>query len=125
VGEELHSWLTPPDASTNHNIACSSQHEKTADWVFSEEIYKEWELSGSLLWIHGKAGSGKSILCSSIIKHVITQRNAGSASVAYFYFDFRDENKKHRRDLLSSLLIQFSSRSTPCLSVLSRLYSTH
>ncbi|KAF8264703.1 hypothetical protein EI94DRAFT_437214 [Lactarius quietus] len=121
----LHRWLAPPDPSTNHNAACSSQHEKTSEWVFSEEIYKEWESSGSLLWIHGKAGSGKSILCSSIIEHVITLRDAGSASVAYFYFDFRDLEKKHRRDLLSSLLIQPSSRSGPCLDILSRLHSTN
>jgi hypothetical protein len=51
---DLQGWLTPPDPSTNHNIACNSQHERTAAWVFSEIIYKEWESSGSLLWIHGK-----------------------------------------------------------------------
>jgi hypothetical protein len=51
---DLQGWLTPPDPSTNHNIACSSQHERTAVWVFTEDIYKEWESSGSLFWIHGK-----------------------------------------------------------------------
>ncbi|KAN0127785.1 hypothetical protein V8E53_014398 [Lactarius tabidus] len=34
----------------------------TSVWVFREEICKKWEVAGSLLWIHGKAGSGKSIL---------------------------------------------------------------
>ena len=43
----------------------------------------------------------------------------------YFYFDFRDEDKKHRRNLLPSLLIQLSARSEPCLNILSRLYSTY
>jgi hypothetical protein len=62
---------------------------------------------------------------SAIIQQVITLRNAGLASVAYYYFDFRDVDKKHRRGLLSSLLIQLSSRSGPCLSILSRLYSAH
>jgi hypothetical protein len=45
--------------------------------------------------------------------------------VAYFYFDFRDVDKKNLRNLLSSLLIQLSSRSAPCLNILSHLYSTH
>ncbi|KAH9169145.1 ankyrin repeat-containing domain protein [Lactarius sanguifluus] len=127
VGERFRGWLTPPDPSTNHTNACGAQHERTAAWVFNEDIFKEWESSesGSLLWIHGKAGSGKSILCSAIIQHVITLRDAGSASVAYFYFDFRDVNKKHRRGLLSSLLIQLSSRSTHCLNILSHIYSTY
>ncbi|KAH9169172.1 hypothetical protein EDB89DRAFT_2099150, partial [Lactarius sanguifluus] len=125
--ERLQGWLTPPDPSTNHANACSAQHERTAAWVFNEHIFKEWESSesGSLLWIHGKAGSGKSILCSAIIQHVITLRDAGSASVAYFYFDFRDLDKKDWRNLISSLLMQLSSRSKPCLDVLSRAYSTY
>jgi hypothetical protein len=85
------------------------------------------------------AGSGKSILwysilfsprtrklmssiSSAIIQHILALCDDGKASVAYFYFDFRDENKKHRRDLLPSLLIQLSSRSEARLDILSRLY---
>jgi hypothetical protein len=88
------------------------------------------------------AGSGKSVLwfvvlfflcmqklmlpiSSAIIQHVIALRDAGLASLAYFYFDFRDVDKKNQRNLLSSLLIQFSSRSRPCFYILSSLYSTH
>ncbi|KAH9055788.1 ankyrin repeat-containing domain protein [Lactarius deliciosus] len=125
--ERFRGWLTPPDPSTNHINACSTQHDCTAAWVFDDDIFKEWESSqsGSLLWIHGKAGSGKSILCSAIVQHLITLRDAGSASVAYFYFDFRDLDKKNCRNLVSSLLIQLSSRSRPCLDVLSRVYSTY
>ena len=45
--------------------------------------------------------------------------------MAYFYFDFRDLDKQHRRNLLPSLLIQLSSQSRPCCDILSRLYSMH
>ena len=45
--------------------------------------------------------------------------------MAYFYFDFRDVEKKHRRNLLSSLLIQLSSLSEPRLDILSLLYSSY
>jgi hypothetical protein len=49
----------------------------------------------------------------------------GHASMAYFYFDFRDTEKQHWRDLILSLLIQLSARSGPRCDILSRLYSTH
>ena len=52
--QDLQRWFTPPDPSTNHNIACGSQHERTAVWVFSENVYQEWEATGALLWLHGK-----------------------------------------------------------------------
>jgi hypothetical protein len=51
--------------------------------------------------------------------------DCGRASVAYFYFDFRDDNKKHRHDLLLSLLVQFAVHSVPCCDVISRVYGAH
>jgi hypothetical protein len=34
--QELRRWLSPPDPSTNHNIACNAYHTGTATW-FSKE----------------------------------------------------------------------------------------
>jgi hypothetical protein len=78
--EKSKKWLSPPDPSTNHNIARKAHHKGTASWFFQSRIYEEWKSSPSFLWIHGKrtllssmlpqtpltpifaAGSGKSIL---------------------------------------------------------------
>jgi hypothetical protein len=62
---------------------------------------------------------------SSIIRNITTLYGAGSASMAYFYFDFRDIDKKSPRNLLSSLLVQLSTRSDTFCDVLSRLYKDH
>jgi hypothetical protein len=45
--------------------------------------------------------------------------------LAYFYFDFRDEDKRSLRSLLLSILSQLSAQSDLCCGVLSRLYSKH
>ena len=50
---------------------------------------------------------------------------AGDASMAYFYFDFRDVNKQDLRNLVSSPLTQLSARSPPRCDILSDLYSAH
>ncbi|KAI9451144.1 hypothetical protein BJY52DRAFT_129302 [Lactarius psammicola] len=123
--DSLRRWVTPPDPSINHNIACDIHHGGTAEWFYQGKTFAEWKSTGSLLWIYGKPGSGKSILCSTIIQDIVTLREAGSAIMAYFYFDFRDLDKQHRRNLLPSLLIQLSAQSRPCCDILSRLYSAH
>ena len=51
---EIYKWLSPPDPSTNHSIACGTHHKKTAAWFFQGKIYQEWKSKGSLLWVHGK-----------------------------------------------------------------------
>ena len=52
-------------------------------------------------------------------------QETGTASIAFFYFDFRDEEKRNRRGLLSSLLVQFCAWSDDCSDILSRSYSVH
>ena len=88
------------------------------------------------------AGSGKSVLwwvtsemklltslilvtSSSIITDIESICATGLASVAYYYFDFKDAKKQDRRGLLSSLLIQLCTRSHHSYDILSSLYGAH
>ena len=50
---------------------------------------------------------------------------AGNATMAYFYFDFRDADKQGFRDLIPSLLAQLSASSGRRCDTLSDLYLTH
>ncbi|KAH9041903.1 hypothetical protein EDB83DRAFT_2228114 [Lactarius deliciosus] len=123
--QDLRKWLSSPDPSTNHIILCGAQHQGTAIWFFQGSLLAKWKSTGSLLWIHGKPGSGKSVLCSAVIQDIMTLRDAGLASMAYFYFDFRDTDKQNRRSLLLSLVSQISARSDLCCDILHRAYLTH
>ena len=50
---------------------------------------------------------------------------AGLATMAYYYFDFRDVRKQDRYGLLTSLLSQLAAKSDSCSDVLSQLRSKH
>ncbi len=50
---------------------------------------------------------------------------AGLAIMTYFYFDFRDANKRSRRNLLLSLITQLATSSSPCCDILNRVYTAH
>jgi hypothetical protein len=50
---------------------------------------------------------------------------AGLATMAYYYFDFRDVKKQDCYGLLSSLISQLSADSDSCVNILSQLYSHH
>ena len=51
--------------------------------------------------------------------------NAGSAFLAYFYFDYKDTAKHDSRALLSSLLVQLSDQSDIFCDALDSLYDAH
>jgi len=50
---------------------------------------------------------------------------AGLATMAYYYFDFRDVKKQDCYGLLSSLISQLSADSDACYNILSKLFSAH
>ena len=60
-----------------------------------------------------------------IIRDIKSMSNAGSAFLAYFYFDFKDKEKQDLRALLSSLLVQLSDQSDIFFDILFSLYSVH
>ena len=52
-------------------------------------------------------------------------RKSGLASLAFYYHDFREDQKKHLRGLLSSMLFQLCTQSDSYHDILSNFYSTH
>src|SRR6266403_2453714 len=91
---------------------------------------------------HLVAGAGKSVLwyvkllispprklimlaSSRIIEDIDAMRKAGLASLAFFYCDFREDQKKDLRGLLSSLLVQLCHQSDSYCDILSKFYSEH
>jgi hypothetical protein len=62
---------------------------------------------------------------SAIIQDIDSMHAAGLATMAYYYFDFRDVKKQDCYGLLSSLISQLSAESDSCFNTLSQLYSDH
>jgi hypothetical protein len=62
---------------------------------------------------------------SAIIEDIRVLQKSGLASLAFFYFDFREDQKKDRRGLLSSLLVQLCEQSNAYSAILSNFYEAH
>ena len=59
---------------------------------------------------------------SAIIQDIEGMHAAGLATMAYYYFDFRDDKKQNCYGLVSSLISQLSAESDSCYNILSQLY---
>jgi hypothetical protein len=62
---------------------------------------------------------------SAIIHDIDAMRKSGLASLAFYYFDFREDVKKDRHGLLSSMLVQLCHQSDSYSDILSTFYSEH
>ena len=64
-----------------------------------------------------------SLISSAIIEDIKSMRHAGSALMAYYYFDFKDASKRDARGMLTSVLFQLGNHSDCCWDVLHNLYT--
>ena len=62
---------------------------------------------------------------STIIDDIDNIRKAGRASLVMYYYDFREDQKKDLRGLLSSALFQLCDQSDSYYSILTTFYSAH
>ncbi|KAJ9660146.1 hypothetical protein H2201_007053 [Coniosporium apollinis] len=119
--QQVLGWLSRTDPSSNHNEARKKHEPETGDWLLQSEAYNKWKTSSSsMLWLYGKAGCGKTILCSSAIEDV-KRDLANQSTVAYFYFSFRDVQKQSFVNFALSLIAQIC-RDRPVSPGLQTLY---
>ncbi|KAL2071840.1 hypothetical protein VTL71DRAFT_13075 [Oculimacula yallundae] len=108
----LLAWLSSADPSQNY-INAQEKFENggqgTGDWLIRDnQDFGEWKrASKSLIWLNGKAGSGKSVLSSSVIRHLKESYNDDpQIALAYFYFSFNDGQKQTAVGMMESIIQQ-------------------
>ncbi|KAK3934450.1 hypothetical protein QBC46DRAFT_224306, partial [Diplogelasinospora grovesii] len=76
--------------------------------IFDRPEFRSWVSpdfptgSAKLLWIHGPAGFGKTILCSRVVEHLLSEIGA---PIAHFFFSS-----------------DFKSREDPYIAIRSRIF---
>jgi hypothetical protein len=65
------------------------------------------------------------LISSTIIDNIDAMTKSGLASLAFFYCDFREDEKRDLRGILSSVLVQLGHQSDSYSQILSNFYSQH
>ncbi|KAF5317451.1 hypothetical protein D9758_018836 [Tetrapyrgos nigripes] len=115
-------WITAPNPLENFNAAYPKIVKNTGTWLLEDESFQNWKNNGNLLWLQGKAGSGKTFLCTNIINNL---RKANA--LVFYYFDTRDQAKVKYDGFVSSLLCQVAgkSRNDDAQAKLQTLYASN
>ncbi|KAJ3875512.1 ectomycorrhiza-induced ankyrin-domain/NACHT-domain-containing protein [Lentinula edodes] len=121
---EIYKWLNAPDCSANYVTAEDKKLQGTGKWIFDLDEYKKWKSEPGVLWIQGPAGSGKTILTTTILQDV---QQVHQNAVWYHYFDTRDNTglKTTYRGFLLSLIKQLGLGNKEVNPALYALYESH
>lgn len=88
--------------------------DRTNTWIFHHEKFLDWSdssvLNLSILWVNGGAATGKSVLASSIINHLVER----GSCCQYFFIRHDDRTKRSLSLLLRSIAFQLAT-SVPAM----------
>lgn len=124
---ELHlsvlTWLAAPDRAIEHNAARKKHEIGTGQWFLTSENYQNWLCGDTpFLWLHGKAGCCKTVLCSTVVNDVQDRtKGLNDITMAYFYFTFADSTKQSYQSMLLSMVTELY-RKPPVHPSLVKLY---
>ncbi|EWZ28912.1 hypothetical protein FOZG_17467 [Fusarium oxysporum Fo47] len=120
---KIDRWLSPPDSSTNANLARKQRHPGTGAWLLNSPVFQEWKLgTRQHLWLYGLAGCGKTILSTTILDHLLRIDNHTTLT---FFFDFSDPRKQKLENLLRSLAVQLYHTGNEAAKRLDSLFTSH
>lgn len=79
-----------------------------SSWIFSHEKYIGWlgHAEPAILCLHGKPGSGKSVLSSLVIRNLRLSSAGKTRAIVFFFCNEQDERRRSTGDLFSSLIHQ-------------------
>lgn len=123
--------LSPYDYKPSFSKAWNERHPGTGQWIFDCSEFLDWEQADRScgIWISGIrtslcnsyfllirlthsvsliAGSGKTVLASSIVDHIFKLQQGSSlrTSISYFFCDFNNQQSRGTRTILGSLARQ-------------------
>ncbi|KAK2036581.1 hypothetical protein LZ31DRAFT_615046 [Colletotrichum somersetense] len=121
--QKIREWLSPPDTSTNYNLARERRHKGTGLWLLESAAFKEWE-NGSRkhLWLHGMPGSGKTVLVTTVLDYLARK---DALATPEFFFDFSDTSKQKTEDMCRSLAFQLYTKRIESRKELDSLLASH
>jgi Cdc6-like AAA superfamily ATPase len=110
----------------NYKKALKQRQACTGVWFLESEQYAKWKTdTASFLWLYGIPGCGKTILSSTILENVIQYcADDPGKVIAYFYFDFNDQEKQVPELMVRSLISQFSQQCDKVPVTLETLFSS-
>ena len=116
--DRVNNWLIAPDPWAKYKETLKRRNSGTGAWLVKDsERFFDWRSqSGSFLWLHGIPGCGKTVLSCTIVESIIDYcKLAPLQGLAFYFFDFREDETQGVGSLLRALLKQLS-RQLPIAS---------
>lgn len=119
---KIEHWITSEDQGAEHRDVAAKRQDGTGDW-FLMNVDAWIHGSGVRSWCLGLAGTGKTILASSLINFLRQGDASDRPKVLHYYFNYKKKENQKADRFCASLLKQLSMQSRALLPYLEFAYA--
>ncbi|UZP37031.1 hypothetical protein NXS19_004847 [Fusarium pseudograminearum] len=117
-------FFMKPTLNPRHNLDQSIElrHPTTGSWLMSSPELQSWFTdSGSLLWLNGIGGGGKTVLAGLVIQKAMS-RTSDEVGVAFFFCDYKDKATLRLAKILGGIAVQLALQNDASYEILERYH---
>ncbi|OQV07153.1 Ankyrin repeat-containing protein [Cladophialophora immunda] len=121
---DILDWLAPLSSLHKHRDLQVRRAEGTGRWFLEHPHFSQWvdgDSKHDLLCVGGP-GAGKSVLCSHAVDYLRTKFKDHDVAIAFYYYDYSDQQSQNPSSFARSLLRQLSSHSEVVPSAVAEFY---
>ena len=113
-------WLGPVQPSDRYEGCRACRTQSTCRWLLEKDAFVSWGALdfphnvGKILWLHGPAGFGKSVLCASLVELLKDQLEL---CVCHYFYDSMQQDQDTSSSILRSWISQLVNETPVLLSV--------
>ncbi|KAK1656687.1 hypothetical protein BDP55DRAFT_515338, partial [Colletotrichum godetiae] len=117
---DLRSWLGRHSPNDRYIESVQKRLSGTCDWILGRPAFREWlsldraPSSANVLWINGRAGLGKTILCARVVEHLLETLDT---PVAHFFLSSDFETRNDPYAAIQSWIDQVMTRDDGALDL--------
>jgi hypothetical protein len=105
--QKILDWVCDYNYQAQHHQACRLHCDNTSSWILEHPVFLHWmESNNPVLWFRGAPGSGKTILASYVVEHLLHSSAIEGYSVVFFYYDKSTNQSLSFQTFLASALRQ-------------------
>ncbi|MCJ1396183.1 hypothetical protein MMC18_009072 [Xylographa bjoerkii] len=117
---ELVTWLNAVYTDDEYERALTLRLDGTCDWFLQGEQFQSWmaphtALDARILWIHGPAGFGKTILTARLVHYL---HGSQSLPTAFFFCKSENDAGRHPLAIVRSWVAQLINKDPDALEAL-------
>ena len=119
------NWMSDAPYSDHQRALQKKRTGDTGVWLLDLPEYNDWKTTpGSLLWLPGISGCGKSVLCSTVIQDIQEDCSLDpSKFLGYWYFQFGVDATQSIDAMIRSFIRQLSR--SPVAPEVTKIWKDH